>query len=222
MRTNVLNAEQKKIRNEIKKINTRIRALSDEFGTDSATYRKAIIRLQRDFGDFIHMSQATGKHESIVQISTNKANLERMKGKKSIKDVLNVAKADVKTKTQLLKPFQNEISERLMSDAPENYSEIIEDIMARISDMDTIHESFESVKEQYYELFSLNQRKTGLADMYASREFGSSDKEDLARWTRKMKEKIHDLAKEQKRDKKEHKARKEHAKHLLGGNKKKR
>lgn len=222
MRTNVLNAEQKKIRNEIKKINTRIRALSDEFGTDSATYRKAVIRLQRDFGDFIHMSQATGKHESIVQISTNKTNLERTKGKKSIKDVLNVAKADVKTKTQLLKPFQNEISERLMSDAPEQYSEIIEDIMARISDMDTIHESFESVKEQYYELFSLKQRQTGLADMYASREFGSSVKEELARWTRKMKEKIHDLAKEQKRDKKEHKARKEQAKHLLGGNKKKR
>lgn len=217
MRTNVLNADQKKIRNEIKKINTRIQALADDYGMDSATYRKAVMRLQRDFGDFLHTTQ-----KGTVAITQTKANIERTKGKKSIKDVLNVAKTDVKTKTQLLKPFQNEISERLMSDAPENYSEIIEDIMARISDMDTIHESFESVKEQYYELFSLKQRQTGLADMYASREFGTSSKEELARWTRKMKEKIHDLAKEQKRDKKEHKARKEQAKHLLGGNKKKR
>lgn len=192
-----LSSEQVKIRSKIKVINTRIQALADEYGTDSATYRKAITRLQRDFESFIGTTK-----KGTVKIKANISNIEQKVGKKTIKDVLNVAFKDVQTKSQMLGPYKEELKqERKKSQKAESL--LRKQLSKQIEEQNAIVEDFESTKDEYYKVLTNAEQEEYVPDMFIRHRDSKATYSDLDRWNMEMRKAIHDLYEEEQRAREE-------------------
>lgn len=197
-----LSSEQVKIRSKIKVINTRIQALADEYGTDSATYRKAITRLQRDFEGFMGMTKGSSTKEPVAKIKANISNIEQKVGKKTIKDVLNVAFKDVQTKSQMLEPYKEELKQvRKKSQKAESL--LRKQLSKQIEEQNAIVEDFESTKDEYYKVLTNAEQEEYVPDMFIRHRDSKATYYDLDRWNMEMRKALHDLYEEEQRAREE-------------------